>query len=152
MMGYRLRPMTMEDIPQIVAIEKVSFPTPWSAYAFTCELCDNEFARYLVIVKDTYPWTVLGYGGMWLICDEAHITNIAVSPAFRGQGLGKLLMEGMIAEAKARGMKRMTLEVRVSNHTAQKLYRNLNFVSAGIRPGYYVDTNEDALIMWKELD
>jgi len=151
-MEYSLRAMTLDDIPQIVAIEKKSFPTPWSAYAFTCEICDNQFANYLVVIKVEDPSTVLGYGGMWLIWDEAQITNVAISPTFRGQGLGRLLMEGLVLQAKAKKALRMTLEVRVSNHTAQDLYKKMKFVSAGVRPGYYVDTNEDALIMWKELD
>lgn len=150
-MEYLLRAMTLEDIPQIVRIEKKTFPTPWSAYAFTCELNDNEFANYLVIAGSEDPSTVLGYGGMWLICDEAHVTNIAISPSFRGLGLGNSLLEGMILLAKAKNALRMTLETRVSNQTAINLYEKMSFVSAGIRPGYYVDTDEDALIMWKEL-
>jgi len=151
-MEYLLRAMTMEDIPQVVNIEKKSFPTPWSAYAFACELCDNQFANYLVVISSTDPTTVLGYGGMWFICDEAHITNIAINPSMRGNGLGEMLMEGMVLHAKSKNIIRMTLEVRVSNNSAQKLYKKMKFVSAGIRPGYYVDTNEDALIMWKELN
>lgn len=148
---YSLRPMLIDDIPQIVAIEKKSFPTPWSAYAFTCELCDNEFAKYLVLTTTQDPATVIGYGGMWIIIDEAHITNIAVNPPYRGKGLGRLMMEGLINLAKMKRAQRMTLEVRVSNDRAQKLYREMKFISAGVRPGYYVDTNEDALIMWKDL-
>lgn len=151
-MEYLLRAMTMDDIPQVVNIEKKSFPTPWSAYAFTCELGDNQFANYLVVISSADPTTVLGYGGMWLICDEAHITNVAISPSFRGKGLGELLMEGLVLQAKSKKALRMTLEVRLSNDTAQNLYKKMRFVSAGVRPGYYVDTNEDALIMWKELD
>lgn len=143
--------MQIDDIPQIVAIEKKSFPTPWSAYAFTCELCDNEFANYLVLTTSTDPSTVIGYGGMWIIIDEAHITNIAINPPFRGRGLGRQMMEGLINLARLKKAQRMTLEVRVSNETAQTLYRKMKFASAGIRPGYYVDTNEDALIMWKDL-
>jgi len=150
-MEYTLRPMTIEDIPQIVAIEKKSFPTPWSSYAFSCELCDNEFAHYLVVISSSQPATVLGYGGMWIIIDEAHITNIAVAPAYRGKSLGKMLMSGLIKLAREKKARRMTLEVRVSNKIAQALYARMGFTPAGIRPGYYADTNEDALIMWKEI-
>lgn len=150
-MEYILRPMVIDDIPQVVEIEKQCFPTPWSAYAFTCELCDNEFAHYLVLVPQDDPATVYGYGGMWIIIDEAHITNIAISPVIRGKGQGERLMNGLISLAGKKKALRMTLEVRVSNTTAQKLYRKLNFKVAGLRPGYYADTNEDALIMWKEL-
>lgn len=148
---YALRPMTLEDIPQIIAIEKKSFPTPWSAYAFTCELCDNEFAYYFVLTPAENPAVVVGYGGMWIITDEAHVTNIAVSPAFRGKKLGELIISGLMELARAKQAVRITLEVRVSNESAQQLYKRIGFVSAGVRPGYYIDTNEDALIMWKEL-
>lgn len=150
-MEYLLRAMTLEDIPQIVKIEEETFPTPWSDYAFRCELNDNEFANYLVVVSSDAPTTVLGYGGMWLICDEAHITNIAISSSYRGRGLGNFLLEGLVLLAKAKNALRMTLEARVSNKIAINLYENLDFVSAGIRPGYYADNNEDALIMWKEI-
>ncbi|MDX9871318.1 MAG: ribosomal protein S18-alanine N-acetyltransferase [Clostridia bacterium] len=148
---YILRPMVLDDISQIIAIEKKSFPTPWSAYAFTCELCDNEFAYYFVLSLENNPSAVIGYGGMWIITDEAHITNIAVTPDYRGKRLGERLMEGLMALAKAKQVVRMTLEVRLSNEPAQRLYKRIGFASAGIRPGYYIDTNEDALIMWKEL-
>jgi len=148
---YFLRPMKKEDIPQMVEIEKKSFPTPWSSYAFHCELADNQFAYYLIVTTEENPDEVLGYGGMWIILDEVHITNIAISPAYRGKRLGEFLLQGMFALALGKGACRMTLEVRVSNERAQKLYRKLGFTVAGIRPGYYSDTNEDALIMWKEL-
>lgn len=150
-MEYALRPMVMDDIPQVIEIEKKSFPTPWSPYAFTCELCDNEFAHYLVLVHEDEPATVFGYGGMWVIIDEAHVTNIAILPYLRGRRLGEYLLNGLIALAKKKRVLRMTLEVRVSNTTAQRLYKRMSFKTAGVRPGYYVDTNEDALIMWKEL-
>ncbi|MGI6606852.1 MAG: ribosomal protein S18-alanine N-acetyltransferase [Peptococcia bacterium] len=148
---YFLRPMKKEDVPQVVEIEKKSFPTPWSSYAFSCELADNEFAYYLIVTTEENPAEVLGYGGMWIILDEVHITNIAITPAYRGKRLGEFLMKGMFALALRKGASRMTLEVRVSNQRAQRLYTKLGFTVAGIRPGYYSDTNEDALIMWKEL-
>lgn len=150
-MDFLLRPMQMDDISQVVAIEGQSFPTPWSSYAFTCELCDNEFAYYLVVAKAEQPDKVVGYGGMWIIIDEAHITNIAIAPIYRGKSLSKMLLEGMFLLALQKKVCRMTLEVRVSNGLARNLYGKMGFQEAGIRPGYYVDTNEDALIMWKEL-
>jgi len=88
---------------------------------------------------------------MWIIVDEAHITNIAVAPAYRGKKLGELILKGLLELAKLKGAVRMSLEVRVSNDRAQKLYKRIGFASAGIRPGYYIDTNEDAIIMWKEI-
>jgi len=148
---YFLRAMQEKDIPQIIEIEKESFPTPWSAYAFKCELADNDFARYLVITIEDNPDLVIGYGGMWLIIDEAHITNIAIASHYRGKKLGDLLMNGLEALAMQKGALRMTLEVRVSNEKAQNLYKNRGFIPSGIRPNYYVAENEDALIMWKEF-
>lgn len=150
-MNYLLRSMNVEDIPQVVDIEKQSFPTPWSAYAFNCELADNDFAHYLIVTREDAPEQVLGYGGMWIIIDEAHITNIAIIKESRGKKLGELLMQGMFSLAMQKGAVRMTLEVRPSNDIAQRLYKKMGFKVAGIRPGYYVDTSEDALIMWKEL-
>lgn len=148
---YHLRVMQEKDIPQVIEIEKQSFPSPWSAYAFRCELADNEFAYYLVVTTEENQDLVIGYGGMWLIIDEAHITNIAIAPEYRGQNLGELLMGGLETLAMQKGALRMTLEVRVSNEKAQTLYKRRGFVPAGIRPKYYVAENEDALIMWKEF-
>jgi len=148
---YLLRAMQEKDIPQIIEIEKESFPTPWSAYAFKCELADNDFAHYIVITIEDNQDLVLGYGGMWLIIDEAHITNIAIASQYRGKKLGDLLMNGLEALAMQKGALRMTLEVRVSNEKAQNLYKNRGFIPSGIRPNYYVAENEDALIMWKEF-
>ena len=90
---------------------------------------------------------VVGYGGMWFIVDEAHVTNIAIAKAHRGRGLGKLLMETMLQFAADSGMAFMTLEVRRSNEVAQNLYRSHGFVDVGYRKRYYEDNHEDALIM-----
>ncbi len=94
---------------------------------------------------------MIGYGGMWIIIDEAHVTNIAVCPAYRGRKFGERLLRRLIAEAIAQGAGKMTLEVRVSNYQAQGLYRKLGFADAGLRRGYYTDNQEDALIMWATL-
>lgn len=150
-MTYLLRAMKEEDISQVVEIEKQSFFSPWSAYAFKCELADNEFAYYLVVTTEDNLEQVLGYGGMWVIIDEAHITNIAIAPEARGKNLGELLLKGLEVVAIENGAVRMTLEVRVSNEKAKALYKRRGFVPTGIRPNYYVDGNEDALIMWKEF-
>jgi ribosomal-protein-alanine N-acetyltransferase len=94
---------------------------------------------------------VIGYAGMWTIMDEAHITNIAVTGAFRGRKLGERLLEELVMKAATKGMKRMTLEVRVSNTVAQGLYEKFGFRAEGVRRAYYSDNNEDALIMWADL-
>jgi [ribosomal protein S18]-alanine N-acetyltransferase len=143
------RSMTLEDIGTIVRIERESFTSPWSEEAFRTELTQNLFARYMVMERDG---VILGYGGMWIIVDEAHVTNIAVQERYRGLGLGERLLREMMRAAIWLGARRMTLEVRVSNEPAQSLYRKLGFLPSGLRPGYYSDNREDALIMWAELD
>ncbi|MCC7021560.1 MAG: ribosomal protein S18-alanine N-acetyltransferase [Thermomicrobiales bacterium] len=91
---------------------------------------------------------IIGFAGMWLAFDEAHVTTIGVAPEYRGHGLGELLFLAMIDEAIARGANWLTLEVRVSNASAQALYRKYHFTVHGTRKRYYSDNNEDALIMW----
>ena len=88
---------------------------------------------------------------MWLVLDEGHITNIAVHPDYRGRGIGEKLVLAMLELARNSGIAGVTLEVRVSNNAAKKLYNKLGFVDSGIRKGYYSDTGEDAVIMWKKL-
>lgn len=139
--------MRLQDIDSVLEVEKKSFKTPWSRFAFLCELRDNQFAYYLV-VKDGNK--VIGYGGMWIILNEAHITNIAIDPDYRGKKLGEKLMIKLMDIAKKKGADKMTLEVRRSNYIAKRLYKKLGFEVRGVRKGYYVDTNEDALIMWKD--
>ncbi|MCL6444495.1 MAG: ribosomal protein S18-alanine N-acetyltransferase, partial [Alicyclobacillus sp.] len=92
-----------------------------------------------------------GYAGVWLIVDEGHVTNIAVDPDFRGRHLGETLLKALMATCRSQGMRRMTLEVRVTNGVAQRLYEKLGFKGVGIRKGYYTDNHEDALIMWADL-
>jgi ribosomal-protein-alanine N-acetyltransferase len=153
--GYRdngdpvFRSMTLDDVATIVRIERESFTSPWSEEAFRTELTQNLFARYMVM---ELGGIILGYGGMWIIVDEAHVTNIAVDERYRGRGLGERLLREMMRTAVWLGARRMTLEVRVSNDTAQSLYRKLGFEPSGLRPGYYSDNREDALIMWAELE
>jgi len=139
--------MTASDIDRVSEIEKICFSTPWSREAFRMEVEENKCARYVVAVCDDQ---VVGYGGMWLIIDEAHITNVAVHPDYRGRGIGEAIMRSLVDKATSLGAVRMTLEVRVSNEIAQNLYKKLGFYSAGIRKQYYADNNEDALIMWNE--
>ncbi|RQD71025.1 MAG: ribosomal-protein-alanine N-acetyltransferase [Tindallia sp. MSAO_Bac2] len=142
-----IRPMKVEDIPGIIDIEVQCFPTPWTHHAFRMEL-RNKLAVYQVADINK---KIAAYGGMWLIMDEAHITNVAVHPKFQGQGLGRKIMEALMEEARQRHMQRMTLEVRKSNETALGLYKSMDFLVSGIRPGYYHDNGEDAIIMWKNL-
>jgi ribosomal-protein-alanine N-acetyltransferase len=140
--------MTEEDIDQILEIEHASFTLPWSRDAFYNEMHHNKFAVYIVIEVEG---KIIGYCGAWIVIDEAHITNVAILPEYRGRKLGEALMEKMISVARSMGARSMTLEVRVTNNIAQSLYRKLGFQKGGIRKNYYSDNQEDALIMWVNL-
>ncbi|MNH81857.1 ribosomal-protein-alanine N-acetyltransferase [compost metagenome] len=146
--GIRFRPMTTLDIPDVMVIEHESFTLPWTENAFHSEMTQNHFAKYIIMEKDGAP---IGYAGMWTVVDEAHVTNIAVRTAYRGQHLGERLMREMMLLAGRIGMTKMTLEARVSNTVAQSLYGKLGFRPVGLRKGYYSDNQEDALIMWCDL-
>lgn len=145
--GMVIRPMTLEDIDGVMAVEMDAFQTPWSRSAFEEELTQNRLARYLVAEADG---AILGYAGTWLVINEAHVTNVAVSSQRRREGIGRLLMEHLMDLAVQNGSGSMTLEVRVSNEAARNLYRQLGFVEAGLRKNYYSETKEDALILWRE--
>jgi ribosomal-protein-alanine N-acetyltransferase len=140
--------MEMEDIDQILVIERLSFTIPWSREAFNNELTHNQYARYLVMEEEE---RIIGYCGLWIVLDEAHVTNIALLPDYRGKGLGTDLLSQATIEARKLGACTMTLEVRVSNYIAQSLYRKLGFENGGIRKNYYSDNQEDALVMWVKL-
>jgi ribosomal-protein-alanine N-acetyltransferase len=141
--------MQIEDLKAVLAIEHLSFSLPWSLESFIAELKDNDYARYFCLIVDGH---VVGYMGLWDILNEGHITNIAVSPEYRCRGLGKFLINSVMRNMSGKGMKRMTLEVRISNLAARQLYERLGFVIVGVRKGYYSDNREDALIMWVELN
>jgi len=142
----KFKEMRLEHLNQVIQIENISYSSPWSRQSFAYEVVKNSFACYIVAVSDK---KVVGYAGMWLILDEAHITNVAVHPDYRKAGIGKALMMQMIGRAVVNGISRMTLEVRPSNNAARHLYGMLGFKEKGVRKGYYTDTNEDAIIMWK---
>ncbi len=147
MLEIVLVPMTVEDLDQVMAVEHTSFITPWSRAAFIGELTQNVFANYLVAKAGEQ---VVGYGGVWIVLDEAHVTNVAVHEAHRGQKIGERLMLALIQTARSKGARRMTLEVRSTNSVAQNLYQKLGFVARGVRRSYYSDTQEDAIVMWKD--
>lgn len=146
-MRIKVVPMEPEHLDAVMAIENVSFPIPWRREAFLFEILLNETADYVVAL---YRDQVVGYGGMWLVLDEAHITNIAVHPDCRGRGIGRRILQELIKRAALRGATKMTLEVRPSNLIARKLYRDLGFEEKGVRKRYYQDNHEDAIIMWLE--
>lgn len=145
----KFRKMTVADVEQVYEIETLSFTLPWTKDAFFHEMIGNEHAYYVVAETDE---GIVGYCGMWLVMDEAHVTNIAIHPDQRGKKMGEGLMQAAIDAAKANGAVLMTLEARVSNTVAQNLYRKLGFKNGGIRKRYYTDNYEDAIVMWVNFD
>lgn len=140
--------MDINDVDDILKIEHESFILPWSKEAFLNELTTNQYALYIGLEEDG---KVIGYCGVWIVVDEAQITNVAILPEFRGRKLGEALMRQVMEIASERGARTMSLEVRVSNSIAQSLYRKLGFQNGGIRKNYYSDNQEDALVMWVNL-
>lgn len=139
--------MKDEDIDNICEIEKLCFKTPWSRQAFFDEQ-KNSLANY-VVARDGN--NCVGYGGMWLVVDEGHITNIAVHPTYQRLGIADKIVKRLFEIAKENNIKSLTLEVRPSNYGAIALYKKHGFFEAGRRKGYYEDTFEDAIIMWKNI-
>ena len=142
-----VEPMRLDDIPAVHAIESASFPTPWPPYAFRGELESNGMAHYLVLRAGE---RVVAYAGLWLMVDEAHVTTFAVLPAYRRRGIGARLLSELIELAAGLGASVVTLEVRLSNVAARRLYQRFGFRPVGVRPRYYSDNGEDALIMTTE--
>ena len=142
-----IEPMQLDDVPAIQAIEQASFTTPWPPDAYRSELQTNRMAHYLVARASG---ALAAYGGMWLMVDEAHITTFAVHPAWRRQGIGERLLLAFFDIAIAREAHEATLEVRLSNLAARRLYEKYGFRPVGLRPNYYSDDREDALIMTTE--
>ena len=150
MIGTRvlqIRPMAEEDLPFVQLIEGASFTTPWPPHAYRQELESNRLAHYLVALIGE---RVVGYGGIWLMVDEAHITTFAVHPSFRRRRIGERMLIALLDLAVDRGAREATLEVRLSNLAARRLYEKYGFRPVGIRPRYYSDNQEDALIMTTE--
>lgn len=139
-----VEPMRLADVQPVLEIERLSFSSPWPAYAFEQELTANRMAHYIVARRDD---RVVGFAGVWLMVDDAHITTFGVHPDHRRQGVGRRLLLRLAELAEELGAARMTLEVRVSNVAAQALYRSFGFRDAGRRVAYYSDDGEDALVM-----
>lgn len=141
--------MTIDDLYQVMKIERECFPAPWSVSSFLRDIRDNLCAIYLsAYVNDK----LVGYTGGWLIKRELHITNLAVKKQLRQQGIATELIHELISLSKEQGIFHATLEVRKSNTGALNLYQKLGFRIAGCKPGYYSNNNEDALVMWKKID
>lgn len=136
--------MTKADLDAVYEIEIRSFRTPWSKHSLAGEL-KNRVAHYTVLETDD---GVVGYCGMWVLFEEAHITNIAIVPEQRGKGFGKLLLLASMEVAASFGAEMMTLEVRETNTVAQRMYAETGFVQQGFRKRYYSDTGEGAQLLW----
>ena len=143
-MEINIRRMQVEDLPEVLSIEELSFPTPWSTNAFRFELLENPNGHCWVAAQGKI---LAGFIICWLVVDEMHIASIAVHPKFRGKGISKALMVTGLRELISKGARSATLEVRAGNMWAQNLYRYFRFEEVGLRKGYYKDTHEDALLM-----
>lgn len=185
-MRYAIERMTMSDVPRVVEIERLAYPSTWPPSAYRKELQDNRWAHYIVLrdkqlsqesvsvpmsepekprrffplsflpgrTATTAPSpdlaSIVGFAGLWLMVDEAHVTTIAMHPNYRRRGLGELMLASLVDIAYEIGARWVTLEVRVTNYNAQNLYRKYGFREAGLRHRYYSDNQEDALIMWTD--
>jgi ribosomal-protein-alanine N-acetyltransferase len=143
----RIEAMRVEDLEAVHQIELASSSSPWPANAYRSELETNRLATYLVARIDD---RIVAYGGMWMMVDEAHITTFAVHPAWRRQKIGERLLLAFLDLASDRHARQATLEVRLSNLPARRLYEKYGFRPVGLRPRYYSDNGEDALIMTTE--
>ena len=136
--------MRPEDVPLVMVIERECFAIPWRESAYLTEI-SNHSAHYFVACVDD---EIVGYGGEWVIMDEAHITTIGVAKEHRGQKIGEQVLVALLEEARSHSARRATLEVREGNIVAQNLYRKYGFQPAAIRRGYYTDNRENAVVMW----
>lgn len=133
-------------ISEIFELERLCFASPWPPEVLYEDICISKHHYFVIKENDK----IVGYAGMWLILDEAHINNICVHPDYRCRGYGKMLVHHLIKEAYRNDADSITLEVRISNDTAISLYKSYGFEIEGIRKGYYQDNHEDAIIMWKQ--
>jgi ribosomal-protein-alanine N-acetyltransferase len=149
--GISIEKMSGADLPEIMKIERASFPAPWSEALFRQEL-EFTLSRSLVAKSEGKAGReTVGYIVYWTVFDEVHVNNLAVRSDFKRRGIASKLVETALQKACAEGATRCTLEVRVSNEAARRLYEKFGFVVRGVRPRYYAESGEDALIMWADL-
>jgi [ribosomal protein S18]-alanine N-acetyltransferase len=146
---WTIRLAQRRDVPELLVIEVAQFPEPWSRTMLIDEITNIENRRYTVAVEGT---TIIGYLGVMFVMDELHINTIGTLPGNEGRGVATSLMDEAWEDAKARDIGRATLEVAVSNERAQALYARYGFRPVGIRKNYYERIQEDALILWADLD
>ncbi|HXF85970.1 MAG TPA: ribosomal protein S18-alanine N-acetyltransferase [Anaerolineales bacterium] len=149
-MNLIIRKMTLDDLPSVIALDKMSFSLPWPERSFRYELTDNPASRCWVAEVDG---RIVGMLVAWLLVDEAHIATLATHPDFRRQGIAKRLLAHALHSLRKEGARSSFLEVRESNIAAQEMYRKFGYEVAGRRPHYYKDNGEDAILMTlKHLD
>jgi ribosomal-protein-alanine N-acetyltransferase len=146
-MNINIRKMKLEDVEQVIAIDRVSFSLPWPERSFRYELKDNPASRCWVAEAHG---KIVGMIVVWLIVDEAHVATIATHPEFRRQGIAKQLLSHALRHLSMEGARSSFLEVRQSNIAAQEMYRKLGFEETGLRQRYYKDNDENALLMTLE--
>lgn len=146
--GLVLRPMTTTDISQVFALDVMSFSLPWPERSYHYEVEENSHSRPWVMVDASQtPHRIVGMIVVWMILDEAHIATLAVHPDYRRRGIGQRLLANSLIEAEKEGAVLAFLEVRKSNLAAQALYQRFGFVEDGLRPHYYADNGEDAILL-----
>lgn len=141
-----VRCMDEDDVEPVFRVESKCFNVPWSRESFEYEMKENDKALYVIA---ECRGNILGYAGLWKILDEGHITNIAVLEEFRENGIATLMINKLLELAREKSISSFTLEVSSRNYVAIKLYESFGFKRCGLRKGYYKDTQDDAIIMWK---
>jgi [ribosomal protein S18]-alanine N-acetyltransferase len=149
----RFRPVVEADLPRIMEIEAAGFLHPWSESLLRAELGHAWSTLLAALAPAAGPGDrILGYIVFWLVHDEIHVLNVGTAPEARRQGVARALMEEAKVRGRARGARLSTLEVRRSNAPAIALYRSLGYLAVGVRPRYYAEENEDAIVMTLEFD
>ncbi len=143
--AVRIAPLRRRHLRSVVRIEEECYPRPWSATLFLSELAQRSSRRYIVA---TIGPMVVGYCGLMVVGEDGHVTTLTVDPAWHRRGIGTVLLLDQARAAPAHGVRHLTLEVRASNTPAQVLYRRFGFAPVGVRRNYYVETGEDAIVMW----
>lgn len=148
---FRIRKMTLADLPAVMEIENQAFTNPWSTEMVKKELTQDWSTVFVGEAYTPSGWALRGFAIFWLVHDEVHVLNVATDRAVRRQGIGRRIMDAVIAFGRDHKCRLATLEVRRSNEAALELYKALGFRAVGMRPNYYQDDREDAVVMIMDL-
>jgi ribosomal-protein-alanine N-acetyltransferase len=146
--AWTIRPAERRDVTELLVLEEAQFPEPWTRGMLLDEITNVETRRYTVAVE---VGRIVGYLGVMFVLDELHVNTLGTLPGQEGRGIASSLLDEAWANALARGVRRATLEVAVSNERAQQLYYRFGFRPVGVRKNYYERTREDALVLWADL-